>query len=55
MEHQLIMLKKTGTDQINSSGTTSINAYIQSGDFDISATRDITGQSTGIANFTRRW
>jgi hypothetical protein len=26
-------------------GTTSINAYIQSGDFDISATRDITGQS----------
>ena len=26
---------ETGTDQINSSGTTSINAYIQSGDFDI--------------------
>ena len=40
-----------GTDQVNSSGTTSINAYIQSGDFDISATRDITGQSTGIADF----
>jgi hypothetical protein len=47
--------QETGTDQINSSGTTSINAYIQSGDFDISATRDITGQSTGIADFTRRW
>jgi hypothetical protein len=27
--------QETGTDQINSSGTTSINAYIQSGDFDI--------------------
>ena len=40
-----------GTDQVNSSGTTSINAYIQSGDFDISATRDITGQSTGLADF----
>jgi hypothetical protein len=45
--------QETGTDQINSSGTTSINAYIQSGDFDISATRDITGQSTGMADFTR--
>jgi hypothetical protein len=42
---------ETGTDQINSSGTTSINAYIQSGDFDISATRGITGQSTGVADF----
>jgi len=40
-----------GTDQVNSSGTTSINAYIQSGDFDISARRDITGQSTGLADF----
>jgi len=26
---------ETGTDQVNSSGTTSINAFIQSGDFDI--------------------
>ena len=42
---------ETGTDQINSSGTTSINAYIKSGDFDISARRDITGQSTGMADF----
>jgi hypothetical protein len=42
---------ETGTDQINSSGTTAINAYIQSGDFDISATRGITGQSTGMADF----
>jgi hypothetical protein len=43
--------QETGTDQINSSGTTSINAFIKSGDFDISATRDITGQSTGMADF----
>ena len=42
---------ETGTDQINSSGTTSINAYIQSGDFDITARRDITGQSTGMIDF----
>jgi len=42
---------ETGTDQINSSGTTSINAYIQSGDFDISSRRGLTGQSTGVADF----
>jgi hypothetical protein len=42
---------ETGTDQINSSGTTSINAYIQSGDFDISARRGLTGQSTGMVDF----
>jgi hypothetical protein len=42
---------ETGTDQINSSGTTSINAFIKSGDFDISARRGITGQSTGLADF----
>jgi len=42
---------ETGTDQVNSSGTTSINAFIQSGDFDIAARRGITGQSTGIADF----
>jgi hypothetical protein len=41
---------ETGTDQINSSGTTSINAYIQSGDFDISARRGLTGQTTGVAD-----
>jgi len=42
---------ETGTDQVNSSGVTSINAFIQSGDFDIAARRGITGQSTGIADF----
>jgi hypothetical protein len=33
--------QETGTDQINSSGTASINAYIQSGDFDITNTNNI--------------
>jgi len=42
---------ETGTDQVNSSGVTSIDAFIQSGDFDIAARRGITGQSTGIADF----
>jgi len=41
---------ETGTDQINSSGTTSIDAYIQSGDFDISATRSALGGTTGLAD-----
>jgi len=41
---------ETGTDQINSSGTTSIDAFIQSGDFDISARRGLTGQATGVAD-----
>jgi hypothetical protein len=41
---------ETGTDQINSSGTTSIDAYIQSGDFDISARRSALGGTTGLAD-----
>jgi len=41
---------ETGTDQINSSGTTSIDAYIQSGDFDISASRSALGGTTGLAD-----
>jgi len=41
---------ESGTDQINSSGTTSIDAFIQSGDFDISARRGLTGQATGVAD-----
>ena len=32
---------ETGTDQVNSSGTTSINAFIQSGDFDITNSNNI--------------
>ena len=42
---------EVGTDQVNSSGTTSIDAFIQSGDFDISARRGLTGQTTGLADF----
>src|SRR6056300_1405226 len=41
---------ETGTDQVNSSGTTSIDAYIQSGDFDISARQSALGQATGAAD-----
>jgi len=41
---------ETGTDQINSSGTTSINAFIQSGDFDIAARRSALGGTTGLAD-----
>jgi hypothetical protein len=39
-----------GTDQVNSSGTTSIDAFIQSGDFDISARRSALGGTTGLAD-----
>ena len=42
---------ETGTDQVNSSGTTSINAFIQSGDFDIAASRSALGGTTGLADF----
>jgi len=41
---------ETGTDQVNSSGTTSIDAFIQSGDFDISARQSALGQTTGLAD-----
>jgi len=41
---------ETGTDQINSSGTTSIDAFIKSGDFDISARQSALGQTTGLAD-----
>jgi len=40
-----------GTDQVNSSGTTSIDAFIQSGDFDITASMNISGQTTKIPNY----
>jgi hypothetical protein len=39
-----------GTDQVNSSGTTSIDAFIQSGDFDISGRQSALGQTTGLAD-----
>ena len=42
---------EVGTEQVNSSGTTSIDAFIRSGDFDITARRSALGQSTGMADF----
>jgi hypothetical protein len=42
---------EVGTDQVNSSGTTSINAFIQSGDFDITARRSAFGGSTGLVDY----
>ena len=47
---------ETGTDQINSSGTTSINAYIQSGDFDITNANnmaDLRGDGEFIMSMKR--
>jgi len=41
---------ETGTDQINSSGTTSIDAFIKSGDFDISNSNNI-GDLRGDGEF----
>jgi hypothetical protein len=43
--------QETGTDQVNSSGTTSIDAFIQSGDFDITSRMTAQGQSTGSVDF----
>jgi len=42
---------ETGTDQVNNSGTTSIDAFILSGDFDITSSKSALGQATGVANF----
>jgi len=42
---------EVGTDQVNSSGTTSINAFIKSGDFDITSSKSALGQATGVVNF----
>ena len=40
-----------GTDQVNSSGTTSINAYIRSGDYDITTRKTALGQATGVVDY----
>jgi hypothetical protein len=48
--------QETGTDQVNSSGTTSINAYIQSGDFDITNSNnmaDLRGDGEFIMSMKR--
>ena len=41
---------ETGTDQVKGGATTAIVASIESGDFDISQRRSMTGQSTGMAD-----
>jgi hypothetical protein len=41
---------ETGTDQVKGGTVTAITANISSGDFDISQRRNITGQSTGMAD-----
>ena len=40
-----------GDDQVNSSGTTSINAFIKSGDWDITSRRSALGQATGVVDY----
>ena len=40
-----------GTDQVNSSGTTAIPAFIRSGDYDITSRRSALGQATGVVDY----
>ena len=42
---------ETGTDQVNSTGTTSIDAFIRSGDWDITSSKSALGQATGIVDY----
>ena len=42
---------EVGTDQVNSSGTTSIDAFIRSGDFDITARRGLGGSITPVPEY----
>ena len=42
---------EVGTDQVNSSGTTAINAFIRSGDWDITSRRSALGQATGVVDY----
>ena len=42
---------ETGTDQVNSTATTAIPAFIRSGDWDITSRRSALGQSTGIVDY----
>ena len=46
---------EVGTDQVNSSGTTAIAAFIKSGDWDITSRRSALGQATGVGRLQRRW
>ena len=40
-----------GVDQVNSSGTTAIPAFIRSGDWDITSRRSALGQATGVVDY----
>ena len=40
-----------GTDQVNSTATTAIPAFIRSGDWDITSRRSALGQATGVADY----
>ena len=40
-----------GNDQVNSSGTTAIAAFIRSGDYDITSRRSALGQTTGVVDY----
>tara|TARA_R100001509_G_scaffold157124_1_gene120989 strand:- start:705 stop:2666 length:1962 start_codon:yes stop_codon:yes gene_type:complete len=42
---------EVGTDQVNSTGTTAIQAFIRSGDYDITSRRSALGQATGVADY----
>jgi len=42
---------EVGTDQVNSTGTTSIDAFIRSGDWDITSRKSALGQATGVADY----
>ena len=42
---------ETGDDQVNSSGTTSINAFIRSGDYDITSRTSGLGIQTGVVDY----
>jgi hypothetical protein len=42
---------ETGTDQVNSTATTAIPAFIRSGDYDITSRRSALGQTTGVADY----
>jgi len=42
---------EVGTDQVNSSGTTAIPAFIESGDFDITQVNTRQGKPTGTVNY----
>ena len=43
--------QEEGTDQVDSAGTTSINAYIRSGDYDITTRKSALGQATGVVDY----